>query len=184
MAHELRLSAGVMPLDAFEKSWTASLSYTVHFSNTWAWEIFQVTGSVYQAPTGLEDELVNIFGVAKEDFAPPLFMATTGLEWTPLYGKMSFLNDGVQHHALLIGGYGGVVIGDRDELQESLKDIRPSFGLGLGYRWFLSKTWSVRADIRDYVSFRTAKRTNEKDGMENLMLITISISLNMGRDDA
>lgn len=182
MAHELRLSVGTMPVDPFQKGWSGSLSYAVHFGDI-AWEVFQVTGA-YLTSTDLRDDLIDTFAIPPEDFAAPRFMATTGLEVTPFYGKQAVFNDAVVHQSFLVGLYGGVVFGDRETLGKTFADVRPVAGLGLGWRIFATKTTSVRLDARDFVSFRRAIRQNEKFDVENVLLVTLSISFNMGRDDA
>lgn len=182
MAHELRLSIGTMPVDPFQKGWSGSLSYSVHFGD-FAWEVFQVTGA-YLTSTDLRDDLIDTFAIPPEDFAAPRFMATTGFEITPFYGKQAVFNDTVVHQAFLIGLYGGVVFGDRETLPKTFEDLRPIAGLGLGWRIFTSKATSLRIDARDFASFRRAIRQTEKFEVENVLLITLSISFNIWRDDA
>src|SRR5687768_15470856 len=69
MAHELRLSLGAMPVDPFEKGWSASLAYTVHFDYV-AWEIFQLTGALLTS-TDLKNDLIDTFAIPPEDFRAP-----------------------------------------------------------------------------------------------------------------
>jgi outer membrane beta-barrel protein len=183
LAHELSLAAGIMPLDPFQKSATASFSYTLHFNRWLAWEVFQVTGGLLTS-TDLRDELIDTFAISEDDFNAPRFMATTGVELAPIYGKQVMLNDGVVHHAAFLGVHGGVIFGDRGRLSETFEDLRPAVGLGLGYRLFLSDTWSTRLDVRDFVSFKRAIRDREQTELENVLFMTWSLSFNFGRDDA
>jgi outer membrane beta-barrel protein len=189
MAHEIGLSFGIMPLDAFQKSLTANLSYTIHTDSYISWEVFRVTGATLTS-TNLRNELINTFAISPEDFAAPRFMATTGLEVTPIYGKLVLLNDIVVHQAFFAGAYGGVIFGDRhnrdgsSNLSKSFSDSRPAGGLGLGYRLFLSKSWSFRIDARDFISFKRAIQQNERFESENVLSITAGFSLNFWRDDA
>lgn len=181
--HELKISAGAMPLNAFQKGWSLSLSYTHHLNDYLSWEILQVTGALLTS-TNLRDSLIDQFAVPPEDFAAPRFMLTTGLEVNPLYGKQAFLNDEVSHHALIGGVYGGIVLGDRASVADMLTDLRPAVGLGVGYRLFLDETYSARLDVRDFLSFRRAIRENESFQVENVLLMTLSLSFNLWRDDA
>jgi hypothetical protein len=182
MAHELRLSLGAMPVDPFQKGWSGSLSYTVHFDYV-AWEVFQVTGALLTS-TDLRNELIDTFAIPPEDFAAPRFAATTGLEVTPFYGKQALVNDLILHQSFIVGIHGGAVFGDRESITKTLTDARPAIGAGLGWRFFLDKTFSLRIDARDFAAFRRAVRQNEKFDVENVLLVTLSISINMGRDDA
>jgi len=181
LANELRLAVGVLPVDPYQKGYSASLSYTQHLSDYVAWEIIQVTGILLES-TGLRDELIDVFARDPNEFAAPRFVATTGFEISPLYGKWAFLNDAIVHNCLILGAYAGVIWGDRGELTETLEDIRPSIGPGLGYRIFLNRTWSTRIDWRTYASARPAIVDNEEFSVDLVMLITLSMSLNFGVD--
>lgn len=181
MGNELRLAVGVLPVDPYQKGYSASLSFTRHLNDYWAWEIFQVTGILLDS-TGLREELIDVFARDPDEFAAPRFMATTGLELTPLYGKWAFLNKGSVHNSLIIGGYAGVIFGDRGEITETLADPRPSVGPGLGYRIFFSRAWSARVDWRTFASFRPAVVDSEEFSVDLVMLVTLSMSLNFGVD--
>jgi outer membrane beta-barrel protein len=181
--HELKLSAGAMPLNAFQKGWTLSLSYTHHLNEYLAWELVQVTGALLTS-TNLRESLIDQFAVPPEDFSAPRLMLTTGLEVNPLYGKQALLNDGVSHHALIGGVYAGLVLGDRPSVADMLSDLRPAVGFGLGYRLFIDETYSARLDLRDFLTFRRAIRDNESFQVENVLLMTLSFSFNLWRDDA
>jgi hypothetical protein len=182
MAHELRLSVGAMPVDPFEKGWSASLAYTVHFEYI-SWEIFQITGAFLLTNTDIKDELIDTFAIPPEDFAAPRFVATTGLEAAPFYGKQALFNGAILHQSLLIGLYGGVIFGDRETIADTFGDVRPCLGIGLGWRFFVDEAISFRLDVRDFVDFRRAIRANEKFDVENVLLATLSLSFNFGRDD-
>ncbi len=183
MAHELGLSAGSMPLDAFQKGWSLGLSYSIHFDEYITWEVLDVRIAALVS-TNLRDSLIDTFAIPPEDFNAPRLMATTGLEVSPIYGKQVFLNDTVVHQAVYLGAHAGVIFGDRETFGDTLADLRPAVGLGIGYRVFLSKSFSLRFDFRDFLSFRRAIKSNETADIDNVMLISGSISLNFWRDDA
>jgi len=181
MAHELRLSLGALPVDPFEKGWSASLAYTVHFEYI-SWEIIQVTGALLTS-TDLKNDLIDTFAIPPDNFAGPRLAVTTGLEVAPFYGKQALFNGTIIHQSLLVGIYGGVIFGDREEIGDMLRDVRPALGLGLGWRFFVDETLSFRIDVRDFVDFRQAIVANEKFDVENTLLATLSLSFNFGRDD-
>jgi outer membrane beta-barrel protein len=183
MAHEVALSLGSMPLDAFQKGWSAGLSYTVHFDDYIAWEVFNASAAMLTS-TDLRDELIDTFAIPPSDFNAPRFMATTGISVAPIYGKQVFLNDTVVHQQVYLGLHGGVIFGDREQLSETLKDLRPALGLGLGYRVFMTKEMSVRIDIRDFLSWKRAINTNDRADVENVLLLQLSFAVNFWRDDA
>lgn len=178
-SHELRLALGSMPLDPFQKGWTAGLSYTVHLDDLWAWEMVQVTGALLSS-TSLQDELIGTFARRPEEFAAPRFMATTGLEISPFYGKQVLFNQDTVHGAVLVGAYAGVMFGDRPTLGETFEDIRPTVGGGLGFRVHASELVSLRFDSRLFAAFRTAVRADESAEVETVGLFTLSASLGFG----
>lgn len=188
LANEIKLSIGTLPLDPYEKGIGGSLSYTRHFNQYLAWEVFSGTFT-YLYDTGLKEQLVDVFGQDPNEFAGPRMVFTTGVELTPFYGKWAFLNDGVTRHAFLIGGYGGVVFGDREDFASSptggpttLGDIRPALGPGLGYRLYISQNWSARLDWRTLLTIRSEQVEEEGSGVDVTMLINLSLSWNFGAD--
>lgn len=187
--HELKGSIGTMPLDPYQKGWTLSLSYTHHFNDFVAWEILQLTGS-FLTSTNLRDSLIEQFAVSPQDFSAPRFLVSSGVEFSPFYGKMAFINDGVSHHAVLLGAYAALAFGNRVDgdgafdAAETFSDLRPGVGLGFGYRVHITETVSGRLDVRDFVVFRRGIRDNESFEVDNLLLMTLSIGFNLGRDDA
>ncbi|MBK8009891.1 MAG: outer membrane beta-barrel domain-containing protein [Deltaproteobacteria bacterium] len=183
MAHEFSFSFGSMPLDPFQKGWTGGFSYTLHLSDYVAWEMLNAKVALLSS-TDLRDELIDTFAVSEDDFAAPKFMVTTGVEFSPIYGKMAFLNDTSIHQAAFVGAHAGLVFGDRYSISETLKDFRPAAGIGVGYRIMFSKLTSLRIDFRDFLAFRRAIRSNESVQIENILLITGAISFNLWRDDA
>ena len=179
LGHELTLSFGSMPIDPFEKGWSAGLSYTVHFGPVWSWEIFNATAA-YLVPTALRDDLIEGFGREPDEFAAPRAMITTGVVAAPLYGKVAFLDDTVLHHAFFVGLHAGVVFGSRQTIVDTLTDVRPSAGLGVGYRLFLSESVSMRIDVRDFVSFRRAFAANDPARFEQVLIVTVALALSSG----
>lgn len=181
--HEFRFAAGSMPLDPYQKGWTLSLSYTTHFDEVWSWEVVQLTGALLSS-TNLRESLIDQFAVPPEDFSAPRLALTTGIEISPFYGKQALMNDRIVHQALLGGIYAGVVFGDRPSFGDILGDVRPAVGFGLGYRLYGDALLSFRFDARNLVTFRRAIRANEDFKVENVLLLTLSVSFNLWRDDA
>ncbi len=193
MANELKLALAFLPVDPYQKGYAASLSYTRHLNDYWAWEIFQASGTYYLSSTELRDSLLDVWGAEFDDFAAPRFMVTTGIELTPFYGKWALFNDAVVYNNLLFGVYAGVIFGDRKDangnfdVAKTLEDFRPSIGPGIGFRFFLSEVYSVRADWRTFFSYRFGvsddpQRAEREEGLNVVMLITASLSWNFGVD--
>src|SRR5687767_13524288 len=62
MNQELSLGVGTLPLDAFYKGFGPQVTYTFHFSDTFAWQVGRGMYS-YPAYTGLRQQLERDFGV-------------------------------------------------------------------------------------------------------------------------
>src|SRR5882757_5080835 len=60
--HELQVSAGFLPLDAFYKGVTVNVGYTYHFNDHFAWRVLR--GSLDKTiDTGLTTQLKQQFGL-------------------------------------------------------------------------------------------------------------------------
>jgi outer membrane beta-barrel protein len=170
MHHELYLGVGVLPADAFYKGLTGSVSYTYHFSDTFAWQVGRGTYS-YNIQTSLRRQLERDFDVAPTASAfedQVQWMVGSDLVWSPLYGKTAVLNSSVLHfEAFLLGG-GTVVKIDRQD------GFRPAVNLGLGVRMFSGKTVSFRLDVSNNVVFAGASR------IINVPVVQLGTAFNFG----
>ncbi|MGF1511738.1 MAG: hypothetical protein ACFB9M_19760 [Myxococcota bacterium] len=193
LANELRFSVGALPADPYRKGFSVTLAYTRHLNDFLAWEIVSVSGAILTR-TDLTDELVEVFGAqpTSSEFAAPRFIATTGVEFTPLYGKWSFLNGRQVNHAFSVGGHAGVIFGNRTTEEEpsldeidigrTLTDIRPSVGPALAYRLYFNQNWSARIDTRLFASFRPPFEDGDDFQVDAVLLINLGISYNFGAD--
>jgi outer membrane beta-barrel protein len=140
MSQELALGVGVLPLDAFYKGVTPSLSYAWHFSDTFAWQIGRASYS-YNVNTQLRQQLERQFGVLPTAFDVVEWFAGTDIIWSPLYGKTSFMNTQVMHFSghLIAGG----------TVFRMNTGFRPALHFGVGVRLFHSRFISFRLDVTD-----------------------------------
>src|SRR5262249_1123768 len=96
MHHELTLGVGVLPVDAFYKGISFNVSYTAHFTDTFAWQVGRAFYSL-NFNTGLKNQLEQSFGASPVDFDEVQYGIGSDLIWSPVYGKISFLNASVNH---------------------------------------------------------------------------------------
>lgn len=181
LGHELSLSIGSMPLDPFEKGWSAGLSYTMHFGGTFSWELLNAAAALL-VPTALRNNLVDRFGRRPDEFSAPRAMVTTGFVVAPLYGKMALLDGLVIHQALFLGVHAGAMFGNRPTVLGMLEDVRPSAGLGVGYRMFFNEWFSMRLDVRDFLSFRR-KLGDEPQRFEQVLTISVALAFSSKGDE-
>ena len=168
MQHELNLSLGILPLDAFYKGLYAQVGYAFHFSDSFAWQVGR-GAYVYSVRTGLRDQLERDFNVLPTNFEEVQFFVGSDLMWKPLYGKLSVLNKYVVHgEVYLLAGV---------SIFKFTSAFRPGINLGGGGRIFLSKYASLRLDVTDNVVLPTGGAAKT---FANVMTITLGLGINFG----
>ncbi|MCB9557186.1 MAG: outer membrane beta-barrel domain-containing protein [Deltaproteobacteria bacterium] len=170
--HELSAALGTFPMDAFGTGLVVGGAYTFHFSHLIGWEIINGSYS-FVLGTGLKEELDKRFEVAPQKEGELIGVLSSNVIIRPLYGKLAVLNKARQAWELFFSG--GLALGFFDN------DSRP-FGvsLGVGLRFFVSKHFSLRFDVRDHVLFPGF------EDVSNHLLIGLGGSLSFGfeNDDA
>jgi len=141
--HELTGYFGTLPLDAFTKGITLSGSYTMHFSDLWAWEVIHGFES-FHVNTSLRDKL-EPFGAQETPFEILNRYVTSNIVFKPVYWKGAWLNDKMLHGEIFLVAGGGYGWWSRSQLA--------AVDYGIGLRFFLHKHIWVRLDIRHDVFF-------------------------------
>ena len=174
MRHELDISVGVLPIDAFYVGLYAQVGYTAHFSDTLAWQIGRAAYN-YAARTGLRENLERKFGVLPTAFEEVQYFFGSDLIWTPFHGKLSVMYRWVLHGELFV--ILGVTLFKFNVPDDALgRAFRPGLNLGLGGRLFLNKVLSLRLDVTDNVVIPLAAGQN----ITNVMAMTLSLGINIG----
>ena len=158
--HEFTLAAGSLPIDAFEKGLTLSGAYTLHFTDTVAWEVVHYFYA-FGVETDLKDEL-RAFELQSTPFERVEQFATTNFVFKPLYWKGAWLNDSLTYGEfffLVGGGYGWLT-----------NTQRPVVDMGIGTRLYASEWVSFRLDVRG-LAFVT------EDDSHNELWLGLGISL-------
>jgi outer membrane beta-barrel protein len=169
--HELNVSFGALPVDAFLKGLAASASYTLHFTDLLAWEVVHGYYTFYRVETDLNDDLTNV-GVPNP-FNYVSWAATSNVIFTPFYGKYSVGNRGQIFTELYLvagAGYGWMTLaqGDADATHHLVVDT------GLGFRVFFNDTISLRFDLRWEGFFLNVEEPR------NELWIALGISFHLG----
>ena len=178
MSHELTLGVGMLPLDAFYKGVFGQVSYTYHFSDSFAWQVGRGTYS-YNLNTGLRSQLERDFGVQPTAFDEVNWMVGSDLIWSPMYGKMAILNEAIQHFEFyLIGGLSVLKLslaqgntGGSPAFQ-ALGSFRPALNLGFGLRLFTNRAISFRLDVTNNVV--------ASQQIFNVVTVQLAAALNFG----
>jgi outer membrane beta-barrel protein len=164
-SHELAVTLGTLPMDAFVKGLTLQASYTYHFTNLYAWEI---VGGLYSFNfgTGLEQELKDRFDVQPTELGELQAILNSNFVLKPLYGKLAITNDKVLTGELYF------VLGYAHGFYTAARPAGIDFGVGL--RMFLGKYFSLRLDIRDYMFMPEFK------SVSNNLFLSLGLSLTFG----
>lgn len=168
MRHELDLSVGVLPLDAFYVGLYGQVGYTAHFSDTLAWQIGRFAYS-YAARTGLRERLERDYGVLPTAFEEVQYFFGSDLLWKPFHGKLAITNRWVVHGELFL------MLGAT--LFRFTNTFRPAVNVGLGGRVVLTENVSVRLDLTDNVVLPVG---GGAVNVLNVMATTLSLAINFG----
>jgi outer membrane beta-barrel protein len=163
---ELQPSMMVTVNDAFFRSFAAAGRVSWHLHEAFALEV----GGAYippffvqkLEPVDLLREQLALINADNKVFA----LADVGLTFSPLYGKVAVLGDGIiQFDGFLSAGVGATFDNGADL-------VHPTMNIGAGARVFLTRWLVVRGDLRDYVY------PQEKAGISTLQnLLFVSVGL-------
>ena len=167
--HELSISIGTLPLDAFAKGLTLQGSYTYHFTQLIAWELVSGLYS-FNFETGLERDLRDRFDVQPEQDPRLVALLASNFVFKPLYGKLAFINNTLLTAELFF------VLGPALGFYEG-GSVPFGVDYGAGLRFFVGKYFSVRFDIRDYLLLPDFSK------VENNLYISLGLSLTFGFGD-
>jgi outer membrane beta-barrel protein len=180
MDHELSFGVGGLPADAFYKGLYGSVSYDLHLTEAWAWQVVSA-GYSLNFDTSLRQELINNFGKDPGQFAEVVALATTGLNWAPLYGKVALFNKRVVHAEVFLTAGGGVAW---MALARTNALVPEGYG-GAGLRVFLSPGTSVRFDARYMLNVRNPTVTYPVPVVihRSTVTLTLALAVNLGTND-
>lgn len=163
--HELNVTIGVLPVNAFVKSITVGGQYTLHFNHLFAWEIVRAYGAVAEIETGLNDQLEDMqLSPTPEEYVE--WAATSSFVFTPFYGKLAVVNRAlVFSEVFLIAGVG---YGWLTNSQTVVIDA------GVGVRIFFGEYFSLRMDVRWEGFFAGISE------LHNEVWISLGVSVHLG----
>ena len=142
LKHELTVSAGFLPLDAFYKALTVNVGYTYHFNPHFAWRVARGTFSK-PFSTGLRKEIEGQYGLQVTDFPEVHWIVGSDLVWNALYGKAAFMNSALLH--------GGLYLSAGADLVVTQATLAPGVAVGGGLRLFVTDWMSLRLEVLDHV---------------------------------
>lgn len=169
-SHELGLAAGYIPDDDFYEVFPVGAYYMFSFNEDWAWEVVRAQYNL-NIEKDLKKELQDRFGVSPSEFSEPQYMVHSNIVYKPFYGKFAFRNRKViNSETFFVLGGGVASFENKRNFEDSTSEIVPSLSLGLGTRLFLSKSWAMNFELRNYTNFR-------EERTENRFYLGVSIGL-------
>lgn len=166
LAHEFTASTGVLPMDAFYTGLSLGGSYTLHLTELLSWEAisFHYSSNVGK---GLDRELLERWSVEDTDQPEIQYLVGSHVLFTPLYGKLAFMNQSIVTVSTYLA-VGGGALNYRDE------GFRPHFSIGPGIRFLFGQVVSTRLDVRNMIS------PDFFGGADYILHVTASVSFNFG----
>ncbi len=180
--HEVSLGWAYLPLDPYYKGYGASLSYTIHFGHLMALELFRV-GFSWNIDTSLKTKLIDQMpNISPTEFPAVVFFENTNLVFKLLYGKQTFLNRAVLHYEIFATA--GAAFAFRNPFNVSDLDMdnaRYDMGVnaGVGFRFWLNPTWSLRVDLRDTVFLVELGSSGGDVELDNSAEIGLALSVDL-----
>lgn len=166
---------GGVPFGTVRRTLLGGASYTLHANDSWGWEAinFSYTKTFF---SGFTDDINKNFegpqAKIKPDFQKLLYFLTTGVQWTPMYGKMATFSRWIAY----VEPYIGFGVGIAKTEAASYLTFYPAIGI----RAFFREWFSMKFEFRDYIyteNFLT--RTNPPtaaSALRNNYAVTISLS--------
>jgi outer membrane beta-barrel protein len=175
---ELGAQLGVMPFDAYSVTPQLSLSGVKHLSDTVGLEV--QLGGGYGLESGTYEELASAtYGVAVESYRY-LGSAEADLQYTLAYAKMNLGGKKVVHYDV----YG--VLGAGVSLEQSMLPsgdiaLAPTVPVGVGGRFFATKTMFLKAELRDNLLVEH-RAQSDTWGFKQNAVISLGLSVLTGGD--
>ncbi len=179
---ELGLQAGLIPNDPFYTYIPVGARVGYFFGESLGVEVGGVWhGSALQSASELTTFLVDARGVTEENDLRDIqqWRASAVVVWSPFYGKLALLQRKLSHFDLYLAAGGGVVSTQAPtaERDGSTSEVKPEGILGLGMRFFLTPSLSVRADYRQGIF----EGTGDEGGVQLPAQLTLGVSWMTGR---
>jgi outer membrane beta-barrel protein len=166
---------GGVPFGTVRRTLMGGASYSLHFNDNWAWEAlnFSYTKTFFSSFTDdINNNKEGAQAKIKPDFQKLLYFLTTGIQWTPIYGKMSTFSRWIAY----IEPYIGLGVGVAKTEASSYVTFYPAIGI----RAFFREWFSMKFEFRDYLyteKFNT--RTNPPvatSALRNNYAVMLSLS--------
>ena len=172
------ITFGGVPFGTVRRTLVGGASYTLHFNDYFAWEAvnFLYTKNFFSSFTDdinqnkLDDRKTNQADI-KPDYQKLLYFVTTGLQFTPVYGKFSTFSRWIAYIEPYASGGVGVA---KTEVNSYFSPY-----LGVGLRAFSREWFSMKVEFRDVLyteSFIDRTTGNAVKNLRNNYAVYVAFS--------
>ena len=175
---ELGAQLGVMPFDAYSITPQLSLSGVKHLSDTVGLEV--QLGGGYGLESGTYTELASAtYGVAVESYRY-LASAEADVQYSLAYAKMNLGGKKVVHYDVYaLAGVGASL--EQSMLPSGDITIAPTVPVGIGGRFFVSKTSFLKLELRDNLLVEH-RAQSDTWGFKQNAVVSLGVSILTGGD--
>ena len=154
---EITASVGWMPFDALLTTPNLQFGFTKHNNERFGWGA--VVGGGFGLKNGRYAELESpAYGVAPDAYRY-LASALAGIEWSPIYGKMTTNGARIVHYDGYANARAGVSL-ESSVIPSGGVALAPTLSLGVGTRIFLGNRAALRIELRDDLLIEHRKLTD------------------------
>ena len=163
---------GIMPFDAYTLTPKVELTYGQHLSESLMWE--GGLGLGYGLKNGTFRELEGpSYGITPDAYRY-LSSIYAGVQYSPIYAKMSWDGTKVFHHDIYALG-GATLAVEQAFMQDGSISVAPGISIGAGARVFLPNGSAIRIQLRDDILFQGRSKTAEVQGFYLKQNMSISV---------
>lgn len=169
---ELGAHFGVMPFDAYTFTPKLELTYGMHLSDKFAWEV--ALGGGYGLRNGTFRVLEGpSYGITPDAYRY-LGSITTDIQWAPIYAKMSWDGKKVFHHDFYALAGAGITM-EQAFMEDKSMAFAPGVAIGFGARIFLPNKAAIRIQLRDDILLQPRAKTVESQSFYLKQNTSISV---------
>ena len=176
---EVTFEAAALPLDPFYKGIAGTARVTYHFNDFNAWELAAGTFSL-NLDSSLTDQLLNNFGIQRQQLPGMQFMIETDYILKPFYGKFALANRTLLYQEVYLAVGATASYWTPDPI--SVLALRYGPNVGGGLRFFLAEWMSLRFDIR-YAAVASPAHIPFLDPLatiDGVLYLGVGASINIG----
>ena len=183
--HEFSPTVDLSLNDAFFSKYVFGLRYAYHLTEKWSvggnlgWALSTPSGAVTTCNSkgeGCETPTKERLARTPGDFD---VLGGVDVSWAPLYGKISVLAEKVLHFDTYAIGGAGVVrtrLAPEGEV-DPVSTLSPEVHLGVGQRYFLGRSATLRFEIRDVIY---QQEVGGRTDVQNQLLFGVGLSFFLG----